>query len=364
MKRILLNLVFIFICFNGIILSQVTSGNVKPFSLDFFSVYEGRTFNDSTNFSEFTSGVWLGYYFSKDTKMSLTSRYASVGGDVNSLSGLSDTQVLLKHSFTDHNIGIEGGLNIPSGKTKLTDDEFITSRVISQNIFGLNTSNFGQGLNTFLGLTWTTPLSELVVFGAGLSYQLKSEYQPLENIPDKYSPSNEISVTGGLDIKISELSTLTGDITAIFYGSDELNDQKVFTAGNRFILNTLYKHHIGYNAISVNLLYRLISVDEIEGAGEILDDEKVNPNQLYAAFSYFQRINSGFSINYSAFISLYEKTISYYSGYTMFGIILTPEFRISPQVRIPVILRFSSASADDKPTLTNFDIGSGIKINF
>lgn len=364
MKRILLNFVFIILTINGITLSQKSSGDVKPFSLDFFSVYEGRTLNDSTNFSEFTNGFWIGYFFSKDTKVALTSRYASVGGDVNSIKGFSDSQVLVKHSFAEQNIGIEGGVNVPSGKTKLTNDEFLTSRIISQNIFAMNTSNFGQGLNTFLGFTWTNPVSEQVVLGAGLSYQLKSEYQPLEDIPDKYSPSNEISVTGGLDIKLTEVSTLTGDITGIFYGSDELNDEKVFTAGNRFIFNTLYKHHMGYDAISVNLLYRLMSVDKIEGAGEILDDEKVNPNQLYAALSYFQRVNSGFSINYSAFISLYEKTISYFSGYTMYGVMLTPEFRVSQQIRIPIILRFSTASADDKPTFTNFDIGSGIKINF
>lgn len=364
MKRILLNLVFTILTINGISFSQKYSGDIKPFSLDFLSVYEGRMLNDSTKFSEFTNSIWINYFFNKDTKVALTSRYASVGGDLNSLNGLSDTQMLLNHSFAEQNIGIEGGINIPSGKTKLTDDEFLTSRIISQNIFAMNTSNFGQGLNAFLGFTWTNPVSEQVVLGAGLSYQLKSEYQPLENISDKYSPSNEISVSGGLDIKLTEVSTLTGDITGIFYGSDELNGEKVFTAGNRFIFNTLYKHHLGYDALSVNLLYRLMSVDKIEGASEILDDEKVNPNQLYAALSYFQRINSGFSINYSAFMSLYEETISYYSGYTMFGVMLTPEFRISPQIRIPVILRFSTASADDKPTFTNFDIGSGIKINF
>lgn len=339
-----------------------SAGSSNRLKLDIFSVYESRTLNDSTNFSEFTNGIWASYFLSSLTRLSLTTRYASVGGDVNSLNGFSDTQLLFNHSLAENSIGLEAGINIPSGRTKLSEEEFATSRIVSQNIFDMNTSNFGQGLNAFAGITLTQPASKNIVLGAGLSYQLKNEYQPIDASPEKYKPSNEISVTGGIDIKLSELSTFTGDITGIFYGSDQFEGKDVFTAGNRFIFNTLYKYHFGYDVLMINVLYRLMSVDEIEGA-EVLDDEKVNPNQFYTAVSYFQRINANFSMTYSGFISLYEETVSIYSNYTMLGLRLTPEFRLSARVTIPVVLRFATASASDKPTLTNFDIGSGIKIN-
>lgn len=362
MKNVFLLLIFFTITIYNLSFAQY-SGSFKKFKLDFISVYESRTLTDTTDFSEFTNGLWLSYFFERETSVSLSTRYAAVGGDVNSLNGFSDTQLLFNHSLSDNTISLEGGINIPSGRTKLSADEFATSRIISQNLFAMNTSSFGQGLNAFAGVTILHPASETVVLGAGLSYQLKNEYQPLDASPEKYKPSNEISATGGVDIKLSELSTFTGDITGIFYGSDQFDGEDVFTAGNRFIFNTLYKHHFGYNALMINVLYRLMSVDEIEGA-EVLDDEKVNPNQFYTALSYFHRINSNFSMTYSAFISLYEETVSLYSNYTMLGLRVTPEFRLSSTVTIPVILRFATASASDKPTLTNFDVGSGIKMNF
>lgn len=343
---------------------QQFSRSTRPFAMDIMSLYENRTYNDSTSFSELTNYLWMSYTIERNTRISVTTRYASVGGDLDRLSGLSDTQVLISQYFAERTFGIEAGVNIPSGKTKLTEEEFLTSRVISQNIFGVNTSNFGQGLNMFFGLTWTQPFSDDFVFGAGLSYQIKNEYQPLKDFSDKYNPSNEISATAGFDVKLSEFSTLTGDFTGIFYQSDELNGQKVFTAGNRFIFNTLFRQYFGFNALSVNILYRMISVDKIEGAPTIIDNEKNNPNQFYGSLGFFHRFSSDFSINYSAFISLYQETKSFYSGYTMYGLGLTPEFRISPQIRIPILLRYSIGNASDKPKLNYFDIGGGLKFNF
>lgn len=346
------------------ICSQQFSKSVSPFAMDIMSLYENRANSDSTSFSELTNYLWMSYTIERNTSIAVTTRYSSVGGDLDKLSGISDTQVLINQFFAERTFGIEAGVNIPSGKTKLTESEFLTSRIISQNIFGVNTSNFGQGLNIFLGITWTQPLSDEFVIGTGVSYQLKNEYQPLKEFDDKYKPSNEISATAGFDARLGQFSTLTGDFTGIFYQSDELNGQKVFTAGNRFIFNTIFRQYFGFDAFSINLLYRLISVDKIEGAPEILDNEKNNPNQFYGSLGYFQRISSVFSMNYAAFISLYQETKSYYSGYTMFGLSLTPEFRLSPHVRIPILLRYSTGSASDKPTLNYFDIGGGLKFNF
>lgn len=364
MIKLVFNYLVTIVVFTGIGFAQSVSSKVNPFSLDILSTFENRKLNDSTSFSQLTSHIWMSYIIEKNTRIALTTRYAQVTGDVNDLNGLSDTQLLINQYFGDRTFGIEAGLNIPSGKTELTQEEFITSRVISQHIFGLNTSNFGQGLNIFFGATLTQPVSDNFVIGGGLSYQIKNDYQALKDFSDKYDPSNEISATAGFDLKLSEFSTLTGDFTAIFYQSDKLNGQKVFTAGNRFIINTLFRQYFGFDAFSINLTYRMISVDQIEGAPAILDEEKNNPNQFYGSLGYFQRVSPSFSINYNAFISLFEKTSVYYSGYTMIGLRLSPEFRISQQIRIPLIFRFATASASDKQTLTNLDFGLGIKFNF
>lgn len=362
-KNFLFYLLYVIVC-SGIGFSQTVQDNKNAFLMEITSTYEGRTLNDSTDFSELTNLLALKYFIGKDTRFSLAARYAMVGGDIDELSGFSDTQLLITQYFANRKFGIEAGVNIPSGKTELTEDEFLSSRVISQNIFGVNTSSFGQGLNAFLGLTFNQQVSDNFILGAGISYQLKNEYQPLKDINDKYLPSDEISATLGFDSKLSEFSTLSMDVTGIFYQSDKLNGEKVFTAGNRFIFNSLFRQYFGRNVFFINLLYRLISVDKIEGAPDILDNEKNNPNQFYGSLGYFHNINTSFSINYTAFVSLYQETNSFYSGYTMFGLRLSPEFRISKNLRLPLLVRYSTASASDKPTLTHFDVGGGIKLNF
>lgn len=364
MKKLLIfNLLFL-IFLSGYSFAQTKRSASGSFNMNISSLYENWSVNDSTELSEISSSLWMSYIIERNTRIALSTKYASVGGDIGSLSGFSDSQLLINHYFADRTFGFEGGVNIPSGKTKLSLDEFLTTTVISQSIFGLTTPSFGQGLNYFLGVTLAQPLSEYVVIGGALSYQIKSEYQPLDLVPVDYKPSNEISATGGIDIKLSEFSTLTGDVTGIFYSSDELNGIKVFTAGNRFIFNTIYRHYFGFDALSINLLYRLIALDKVEVLGNVLDFEKINPNQFYSAVSYFQKISSQFSLNYNVFISLFEKNAGPYSGYTMLGVRLSPEFRISPNVAIPLIFKYSTASAGGKATLTNFDIGTGVKLVF
>ncbi|HSL88891.1 MAG TPA: hypothetical protein VK870_06300 [Ignavibacteriaceae bacterium] len=364
MKKLLIfNLLFL-ILLSGYSFTQTMRSASGSFNVNISSLYENWSVNDSTELSEISNSLWMSYIIERNTRIALSTKYASVGGDIGSLSGFSDSQLLINHYFADRTFGLEGGVNLPSGKTKLSLDEFLTATVISQSIFGLTTPSFGQGLNYFLGLTLTHPLSDYVVIGGALSYQIKSEYQPLDLVPVDYKPSNEISATGGIDIKLSEFSTLTGDVTGIFYSSDELNGIKVFTAGNRFIFNTMYRHYFGFDALSINLLYRLIDLDKVEVLGNVLDFEKINPNQFYSAVSYFQKISSQFAINYNVFLSLFEKNAGPYSGYTMLGVRLSPEFRISPNVAIPLIFKYSTASADGKATLTNFDIGTGLKLVF
>lgn len=326
-------------------------------------VYEGWSTSDSIGFSEFSSILSIGYNPLEYTSLGLVTRYASVGGDVSSLSGLSDMQITIRQKLPDQNLTFDGGVNIPSGKTKLNENEFITSRIISQELFSMRTPNFGQGLNAFLGATWLNQFSDNVVGGLGLSYQLKSEYQPLAAISDKYTPSNELSLTAGLDIKLSETQTITGDFTGIFYGSDKLNGKEIFSSGNRLIFNSMYRQFFGFDFLSLYILYRNVALDQLKGEYAVLDNEKITPNQVYIGAGYNQRFNPSFTLGYGLFTSIYEKTAGYFSGYTIYGASLSPQFMLSPSVSIPVMLKYAVGSAKDKPDLSNYVISTGLRFN-
>lgn len=367
MKRILKSCLLLILILTVNVYSQDIYSEQPAATINVMPVYENWTINDSTDFSEFTSIFAAGYNPLENTSLGLVTRYASVstnsGSVSNDLSSLSDLQITIKQKLPDQNLSFDGGVNIPSGKTKLSPEEFTISQVVSQELFGLRTSNFGQGLNAFLGATWLHPLSDAVVIGAGVSYQFKSEYQPLADITDKYTPSNEISFTAGLDIKLSESQTISGNFTGIFYGSDKVNGKEIFTSGNRMIFNAMYRQYFSFDYLMFYVLYRNVALDQLKGDYAVLDNEKITPNQVYLAASYNQHFNISFSLGYGIFTSIYEKTAGYFSGYTMYGASLSPLFTISPVVSIPVFLKYAVGNAGSKSDLHNYEVSAGIKFN-
>jgi len=336
----------------------------KVLSINFFSFYEDWEIINNRDFSELSNVFSLRYYPASSTDLMLNAKYASIGGDANDLKGFSDMQFLAKHTLTDYNLSFNGGINIPSGKTKLTQEEFLTSQIISNDLFNLKTPGFGQGLNIFFGATWLKALSDNFVIGTGLSYQIKGEYQPLEESSSNYNPSNEISVTAGFDMKLNETSTLTGDLTGIFYGSDELDGEKIFSSGTRLIANILYRKYSGFDYLSIFVLYRNIALDELEGIFAVLDNEKINPNQFFMSLSYSQRLSSQLRFEYRIFSSIFEKTASFFSGYKIFGISVNPEFIISSNLKIPLFLKYSVGITSSESDLQNFEIGAGLGLSF
>ncbi len=365
MKRIVKFYVLLILLLTAEAFPQDVYSEQPSATINLMPVYENWSLNDSTDFSEFTSIISAGYNPLQNTSLGLVTRYASVatnfGNATNNLSGLSDLQLIIKQKLPDQNLTFDGGVNIPSGKTKLKREEFAVSQVISQELFGLRTSNFGQGLNAFLGVTWLHPLSDDAVIGAGISYQVKSEYQPLADTSDKYTPSNEVSLTAGIDIKLSETQTLTGDFTGIFYGSDKLNGKEIFSTGNRLIFNARYQQFFSFDYLAFYLLYRDVALDQLKGTYTVYDNEKITPNQVYIGAAYNQRIRSSFSLGYGIFTSIYEKTASKNSGYTLYGVSLSPLFTLSPSVSVPVFLKYAIGSASGKSDISNYQISAGIR---
>ena len=380
MKRILSCIIILFTAAAQISAQDYYSSN--SFSLSIMPVYENWNVLNNSVFSEITNSVSMNYYASRDSRISFATKYASVGGDLNKLNGFSDSQISFAQSLTKYNLILRLGINLPSGKTKLTTNQYQTLKIISQGLFGLRTPDFGQGTNFILGATWVHQVSDNFVIGLGLSYQIKTEYQPLQEYSWKYKPANEISVTGGFDLKFPGTQTLTGDATGIFYGNDKMNGNEVFSSGSRTLLDLMYKKYIGYNKFSAMLFYSIVSEKyyfqnvfsdinilnnltptEIQLLYSQVDNVKLNPNRLYMRAAFDQRLTPSISMGYGLFASVFEKTVSFFSGYTVYGLMLTPDFKISPSVNIPLLLKYSRGSAANKPDLQNYTVGAGISLS-
>ncbi|HSP87266.1 MAG TPA: hypothetical protein VLN45_03980 [Ignavibacteriaceae bacterium] len=358
-----MKLIYIAIFSLSFICNMYSQAN-KVFGINYFSFYENWEILNDRSFSELSNMLSLNYYPMSSTNFILNAKHASVGGDVEDLNGFSDMQFLARHSLEDYNLSLNGGINIPSGKTKLNQQEFLTSQVISHDLFNLRTPGFGQGMNIFFGLTWLNVLSDNFVIGTGLSYQIKGEYQPLDENPAKYNPSNEISATAGFDMKLDQSSTLTGDVTGIFYGSDQLDGEEIFSSGTRIITDLLYKKYFGFDYLSIFALYRNIALDELKGEFAVVDNEKINPNQFYLSLGYSQKLSAKVRMEYKIFTSIFEQTASFFSGYKIFGLSVNPEFIISSNLKIPVFLKYSIGVTSSESDLKNFELGAGLGLSF
>ena len=369
MKFTLFTFFILFIGFNAQNFSQDYYSGTNKYSVNILPFLESWSIQGSTSFSEFTNFVSLSYFPSHNTTLSLNTKFASVGGDLNNLNGLSDSQLSLKQSISKYNLIINAGINLPSGKTKLSQNQFETVRFISQDLFGMRTPNFGQGTNFILGVSWIHQLSDDYVIGLGSSYQIKTEYQPLSSYSEKYKPANEISFTGGLDIRLSAAQTLTGDVMGVFYGNDKVNGNDVFSSGSRIVFDVVYKQYFGFNGLSIMMLYSIVSEkyfpDNIfSSITNAIESLKLNPNKFYVGANFNQRVSSEFSFNYGIFTSAYEKTASFFSDYIVYGISVNPNIKISPEFNIPVILKYARGSASNKPDISSFTFGTGINLAF
>ncbi|MFZ0455267.1 MAG: hypothetical protein WAM24_16105, partial [Ignavibacteriaceae bacterium] len=132
----------------------------------------------------------------------------------------------------------------------------------------------------------------------------------------------------------------------------------------------VYKQYFGFNGLSAILLYSIVSEKYYgsdiftDNISSTLESLKLNPNKFYFGINFVQRFSVKYSLGYGIFTSIYEKTASFFSDYTVYGFNLNPDIKISSQLNIPVYLRYSRGSAPSKPDISSFSFGAGIGILF
>ena len=104
--------------------------------------------------SEISFPIMVYFPISRKFNLSLRSNQANIAGDVNTLSGLADTQLSCSYHLENAHLVFNVGLNLPSGKKELTVTEFQTSSQIAYSYFNFKVPGFGQGFNVSPGISW------------------------------------------------------------------------------------------------------------------------------------------------------------------------------------------------------------------
>jgi hypothetical protein len=342
---------------DGYVVSQ--QGFVKLLPL-----YQSWSVGDGVKFSEASAVISLYTPLSRVASVSVRTAGGGSSGDVTSLGGLADGQVSVNYHLERANVVLSLGINLPSGKKKLTQEEFETSRLISNTIFHMQIPGFGSGFGIDPAMIWAMPVSEEFVLGLGASYQYKGKFQPLQEFGD-YDPGDEILVTGGCDVKVGEGTTLSLDAVLTTYGKDKLDGEEVFAAGNNVLVNAQFRKQFTVDELWLFVRYRSRGKGQFQvGNALVSEDEKTEPNQFEISGSYTLGISEMLSLSILAAGRFYQETPAEFSGISLGGVGLAPVLKLSDSFAIPARIKYLAGKTKNDKTLTGIEAGIGVMISF
>jgi hypothetical protein len=327
-------------------------------------VFQKWNLDSLPDFSEMSTMVFLVYPISPD--LSISSRFgrADVGGDVSNLGGFTDLQTQLSYYMSDYQSVLHMALNFPAGKNNLSPEQFNTSVLMSQNLFGLQYPNLGQGFNISLGASRALQIRESTVVGFGASYQIKRKYQPVRDF-GVYDPGNEFLLTMGTDYRLNETARFTADLIYTRFGSDKLDGQKIVSSGNRFLLSFLYRKYIRFDELNLKLIYRIHPDNRYYFPGQSGGQpEKINPNLLEISGSYRFRMGRRLYMKGSLDGYISQTSLSFVSGARMLGLGVAPEIRLNPEITVLTVLKYYFGGLKNNISISGISFGIGLVINY
>lgn len=304
--------------------------------------------------------------FNREFAMYMMGGAASINGsDIFRMTDITDIQVGFNYHLTENNLLFTLGLNIPTGKHKLSTAEILAVAQTSSAYTNFFLPNIGQGFNISPGITWVSPVSEQVVLGLGLGYQYKGGYQFYEASTEDIVPGNEAMITGGLDIKTGALSSLSFDLVFSNYAEDKYGSQEIYKSGNKIVVSSQFKQYFGFNHLWMQLRFRSKTkgmVMDPTGVSSNLVEETVKtyPNQVEWMGLYRIHHQSGHYYGIWAEFRDYMEPVKF----MVFGVGFVPEFKLSDKVMMPVRIKIKTGSFDSGDTATGFELGAGIKAKF
>jgi hypothetical protein len=330
------------------------------------SYYQSWEVANTSTFNELSTPVFLYLPFGYAFHITAHASYASISGNrVQEISGFTDTQITLNYHFENANLLLTLGLNLPSGKKELTLDEFLSSGLISYSVFKFRVPNFGEGFGIAPGFTWALPLSDNIVAGIGATYQRKEGFRPLDTFNAEYDPGDEMLFTAGLDFRLNNTTTLSTDAIFTSFRTDKVGPKEIFASGSKWIFHVQFRKFFNFNELWLFARYRSRAKNRLVQAGRLFDEkEKTTPDQVDVMAHYRLRLRQRMYFRILAEARFFQETSSDFSGATLFGLGLMPEFSLSKNLVLPVRFLFFSGSLKNDIDLSGFEAGLGLTMRF
>ena len=333
-------------------------------SLTLTPLYQRWSSDGNELFSETSTGLAWYQPLSREASILVRSSYASASGNITSLSSLNDAQIAGTYFIEPANTVFSLGLNLPTGKSNLTPEEFETSFLISNSSFMLQVPHFGAGLSISPAATWAIPLSEEFVGGLGVMYQYRGPFTPLEEA-GKYKPGDEVSFTGGLDARIDPVSTMAVDAVFTLFGKDKLDGKTIFSAGNKLLAALRFKRYFTLDELTVVAVFVTRSNAKVNDGNSLIPArDRIEPNRLDFATHYMMRVSEYLTLRGSAEARLFQETSADFSGSRLFAVGAGLEFTLSDNIAIPVRLKYTFGKTKGEASLQGMELGLGLVVSY
>jgi hypothetical protein len=168
-----------------------------------------------------------------------------------SISGLTDTQVRANYTVGSDFVVLTAGVNLPTGKSTVTEDERLAASLIGSDFLSFPISNMGIGFGGTAGLAVARPVGDWNL-GFGASLRHAASYDPFDAAGGPalhYQPGNEYRVRGGLDRAVGTGRLQLG-LTYSTFGNDNLAGS-IYNTGNRWLTQFAFNNTIGAGQVTL-----------------------------------------------------------------------------------------------------------------
>lgn len=282
-----------------------------------------------------------------------------------SLTGLSDIKLGGHYLLPNKQWLLTFGLNLPTGKSALTFEEYQVASVLSLPALNFRVPIYGQGLDLQVGMNTARQMGDFIV-GAGITYLMKGNYEPYNDVDGTYAPGDEISLTLGAERKATLLGKnmkLTGDLLYSIYMKDEFADQEVFQSGNRLLIQLMSQFQMDNIDMMVFIRNRTKGKNK-SGFGDIVTERRnSNANQLDIEAQGSRPWSDKLHVKGIVDVKFYSKNDYDTGGATLFGLGGGGIYQLAPNMTVNGELRlyFGSLKSVENTGILGFKIYGGIQ---
>ena len=277
------------------------------------------------------------------------------------LSGLSDIRLQVNRSFREDQVLLSVGLNLPTGKKELTQDEELpVLQQLSRNYLSFPMRRFGEGFGFNILLGGAQRVGELRL-GGGAMYQFNGKYKPYRDT-DEYDHGDFISINAGADWP-RDPWTFNADAVFTHYFDDKVDGEKIFKQSTQFDIRVGAEYRSDVYEFTAGLGYLARGRNTFYRPGQNIE-ERIFGNEFSLTGSFTRHFNQSWYLQPTAELRLIAENEQGFGSSNILGIGAVLGKTLGERTSVNLGGRFYTGGADDgNIDLNGFQVVAGLAVS-